>query len=147
MALRVGDTVRNTAQKVTDADGYEVVKSEKQRNWSQSHSPAAAAVATTTRAAGGAAGRHVCTGIIANLFNTTAALGNAHFVLRDGATGAGTILAEFDLVVPAVAGSLAVLALTDLNIEGSLNTALTLETTAAPPAAVTARVTLTGYTV
>lgn len=147
MALRAGDVLRQTAQRILDPDGYEVVKAEKPRNWSQTHAPAAATQATTSKAAGGAAARHVCTGFIVTISNTAASAGTVTFVLRDGATGAGTILASFTIAIPATANTSKEVVVNDAAIEGSLNTAMTLESTAAPAAGVSAAVTLTGYTV
>lgn len=115
--------------------------------WSQSHAPAAATQATTTKAAGGAGVRHYCNALVVTLSNSAAAAGDVVIRLRDGATGAGTILAEFRLAIPAVASSFAQVALSDLEIIGTANTAMTLETSGAPQASCLASVTLVGRTV
>ncbi len=61
--------------------------------WSVNHVPAAATLATISRAAGAAGVRHVCTSIDAALVLPAAANQAAITLnLRDGATGAGTIL-------------------------------------------------------
>jgi hypothetical protein len=114
--------------------------------WVETHAPAANTQATKSKAAGGAGVRHVCTGLVVTLANgaaaPTAALVTVN--LRDGATGAGTILATFTLAVEAVAGKVVALALSGLNVPGTANTAMTLETSAAPGANVSASVTLFG---
>lgn len=118
-------------------------------DWSVTHAPAADTQATITKAAGGASVRHVCTGFIVTLAGgaaaPTAALVTVN--LRDGATGAGTILSTMTLGLEAVAGKSVVYAVTGLNVVGSANTAMTVETSASPGANASASVTLMGYTV
>lgn len=115
--------------------------------WSVTHAPAAATQATASKAAGGAGVRHVCTGVSVTIAGgaaaPTAALITVH--LRDGATGAGAILDTWTLAVEAVAGKLVSLNLSGLEVPGTANTALTLETSAAPGANVSASVNLFGY--
>lgn len=110
--------------------------------WAIQQTPAAATQATISRAAGGAGVRHVCRSITCSIL-ATAAQGQIIVNLRDGATGAGTILwsAQFSLA----AGTSDRITLGDLNIVGSANTAMTLETAAAPAATNFASVSLTGY--
>jgi hypothetical protein len=110
--------------------------------WAIQQTPAAATQATITRAAGGAGVRHVCRSITCSIL-ATAAQGQIIVNLRDGATGVGTILwsAQFALA----AGTSDRLPLTGLNIVGSANTAMTLETAAAPAATNFASVALSGY--
>jgi hypothetical protein len=67
--------------------------------------------------------------------------------LRDGATGAGTILASWAIAIPATAGACAILSLAGLEIIGSPNTAMTLEFAAAGGALTFQSVTLTGHTI
>lgn len=112
--------------------------------WAIQHTPAAATQATITRAAGGAGVRHVCRSITCSIL-AVAAQGQIILNLRDGGTGAGTILwsAQFSLS----AGTSDRIALTGLNIVGSANTAMTLEVAAAPAATNFASVALTGYDV
>lgn len=110
--------------------------------WAIQHTPAAATQATITRAAGGAGVRHICRSITCSIL-ATAAQGQIILNLRDGASGAGTILwsAQFALA----AGTSDRITLSGLNIVGSANTAMTLETAAAPAATNFASVSLTGY--
>lgn len=112
-------------------------------DWAVSHAPAAATQATCTKAAGGAGVRHICT----SLAVTVAAAGTAQtpitVSLRDGATGAGTVLWSQQVQLP-INGVWSV-SLDSLNIVGSAATAMTLETSAAPAAAVIAAVAMTGH--
>lgn len=112
--------------------------------WSQGHTPAAATQATTSKAAGGAGIVHVCTSISATLATIgTAQAAAAVLVLRDGATGAGTILWTKQVALPA--NAVWNVDLSDLNIVGTANTAMTLEFTAAGVAASFSSVSLSGY--
>jgi hypothetical protein len=120
-------------------------------NWAITHTPAAATQATITRAAAGVGIRHVATAITATFATVTAdTSGNVLVNLRDGATGAGTILWSARLVidtnVATVAGSpLAGIAITGLAIPGTANTAMTLEFAAAGAANTFETVALSGY--
>ena len=115
--------------------------------WSVTHAPAAANQATASRAAAGATLRHICTAISITVVGNTAAPAAQvlTFNLRDGATGAGTILASWTVGVEAVAGKTVPINLSGLAIPGSLNTAMTLEGSAAPGANTLESVTLAGY--
>lgn len=109
--------------------------------------PAAATQATITQAAGGAGVKNVCTSITITLASTAApTAGVVTFHLRDGATGAGTILWSGQLSITAVAGASASLSTGAIWIEGTANTAMTLESSAAPPAASFATVSMSGTT-
>jgi len=66
-------------------------------------------------------------------------------VLRDGATGAGTVLWSLQVSLPV--NTTWSFALGGLNIVGSAATAMTIETVAAPVAASFASVSMTGYDV
>lgn len=117
-------------------------------NWSVTHAPGAAAQATASKSAGAAGVRHICSGLVvtvcAGASAPTAALVTVN--LRDGATGAGTILATFQMSVPATAGVMSPpIVLSGLNIVGTAATAMTLETSAATGANVAASCTLIGY--
>lgn len=112
-------------------------------DWAINNTPAAAAQATITKAAAGAIMRHFCTGIYASLTTVGTLQGPIQLNLRDGATGAGTILWSMSFQLPV--NGLAVVAIGDLNIPGSANTPMTLEWSGAPVAAAQASVTLTGY--
>lgn len=111
--------------------------------WSIQHTPAAATQATISKAA--VAGfRHVCKGITATISAGATASGIVNAVLRDGATGAGTILWSAKMAVP-IGVSFAI-ALSDLNIVGTKGTAMTLEFVGAGAAATEETVAMNGYT-
>lgn len=115
-------------------------------DWAITHTPAAATQATISRAAGAAGVRHICTGISATLIGLAASAEATILVnLRDGATGAGTILASWRLLVTGTTGSETGIALTGLNIPGSAATAMTLEFAAAGGADTFQTVALQGY--
>lgn len=113
------------------------------------HNPAANAQATCSFAAVSGR-RNVCTalafGIVTQGSAPTAA--DLVFNLRDGATGAGTILASWTYRVPASANAnLIHVTMDNLWIKGSANTAMTLETSGATGANVRAYVNLIGAVV
>jgi hypothetical protein len=110
--------------------------------WAITSAPAAATVATITRPAD-PTGRHVCNTITATL-TCAAAQASLLVVLRDGATGVGPILWQGRMAC--LAGDGQTLVVSGLNIVGSLNTAMTLEFTAAPAATNFETVALTGHT-
>lgn len=98
--------------------------------WTATHAPAANTQATASRAAGGAGVKNVCAAILVTLAAgaTAPSAVNVTVNLRDGASGAGSVLWGASLSLPAVAGQNApVIALSGLWIEGSANTAMTLE--------------------
>lgn len=114
--------------------------------WAINHTPAAATQATITRAAGAAGVRHVCRSITISLIGLAAAVEATILVnLRDGATGAGTILWSTRLLVTGTTGSETGVTLANLNIFGSAATAMTLEFAAAGAANTFESVALTGY--
>jgi hypothetical protein len=112
-------------------------------NWAVNSTPAAATQATATKAA--AAGvRHFCTSISATLAaGATAQAAAAVLNLRDGATGAGTILWSKQVILP-VNGVWEV-NLGSLNIPGTAGNAMTLEFSAAGAAGTFESVSMTGY--
>lgn len=110
--------------------------------WSVEHRPAVSTQATITRAAGAAGVRHVCRSITASLV-AVAAQTIVDVLLRDGASGAGTVLWSARLQVPA--GDSKQITLTGLNIVGSAAAAMTLEFGAAPVATNFEGVAMTGY--
>jgi hypothetical protein len=90
--------------------------------------PAAGSQASASQAAAGATLRNVATGICFSAGSTTAPALTALTVnLRDGATGAGTVKATFQIIIPASTGQNVVPFCTPVNIVGSYNTAMTLE--------------------
>lgn len=115
-------------------------------NWSINHTPAANTQATITKAAGGGTIRHVCNSITVTLIGLAASAEATVLVnLRDGATGAGTILWSARLLVTGTTGSESGVTLSNLNIVGSANTAMTLEFAAAGGASTFETVAMTGY--
>lgn len=115
--------------------------------WSVTHAPAVNTQASASKSAGASGVRHVCTGVTCTLANdgTGSVQGALLFNLRDGATGAGTILASFTLSVIATAGACTTFGLSDLCIPGTAATAMTLESASAPGTHTAASVTLFGY--
>lgn len=116
--------------------------------WAVNHAPAANTQATITRAAAGAGVRNVCTSISARIVGgavaPAAVVGTLN--LRDGATGVGTILQSWSVSLAAAVAAKDEVVLTGLNIQGSLNTAMTLEFAAAGGANTLQSVNLAGYT-
>jgi hypothetical protein len=100
--------------------------------WTLASAPAAATAATATRAAGTLDTRHVLRSFTADLNAVNAQAAPVEFVVRDGLTGAGTILWRRRLI--ALAGDTRSIEIGGLNIIGSPNTAMTVETTGAPAA-------------
>ncbi len=109
--------------------------------WFVQHTPAAATAATISVAAS-PNGRHVAKSVTVCI-SATAAQPSLNFVLRDGATGAGTILWSARLMAPLGYGDCLTVPIT---IAGTKNTAMTLESAAAPAATNFATVSLNGYT-
>lgn len=58
------------------------------------------------------------------------AIGAVKVVVRDGATGVGTIIAQWDLSIPTANGPAAILQLAGLDLRSSAGNALTVESTA-----------------
>lgn len=102
--------------------------------------PAAATQATVTAPALTGNGRHVCKAISAAIAAGATAQTPIRAVLRDGATGVGTILWSKKLSAPV--NQCASVDLSGLSIVGSPNTAMTLEFVAAGVAASEEDVTL-----
>ena len=111
--------------------------------WSVLNTQAGAVQATASKTAGAGTIRHVATGITACLADTTAVTTPLTANLRDGATGAGTIIRSWLFTL--VAGTALCQNITGLNMVGSANTAMTIEFAAAGSATSAATVTLTGY--
>lgn len=117
-------------------------------NWSVASTPAAATQASATRAAGGAGVRHVCTSIhAAFVLPEPVNQPLIQVVLRDGASGAGSILwgATLGLGVAAITDLTQTISISSLSIVGSVNTAMTLEFSAAGVATTAQSVSMTGY--
>lgn len=117
-------------------------------HWTIANDPAVNTAATASKAAGTGGAVHVADCVTATFVaNTTApAAAVVTAVIRDGATGAGTILWSADLGVTATAGlSSTPIYLCGLNINGTANTAMTVEFTAAGGANTFETVAVTGY--
>lgn len=112
-------------------------------NWGITHTPAAATQATSSKA-GIASTRHVCTSISFACMVDGTKQTAIQVNLRDGASGAGTILWSMTLLKQ-IGDAPTVLALSGLSIAGSINTAMTLEFSAAGVAASLQSVSLTGF--
>jgi hypothetical protein len=110
--------------------------------WGIQNSPVAATQATISKAAV-ANTRHVATSVTVCI-SAVAAQPGITFNLRDGATGAGSIIWTAVLANSTVGGSTCVTS-PPLNLIGSSNTAMTLESVGAPAATNFATVSLTGY--
>ena len=114
--------------------------------WAVQHTPATNTQATISKAAGGGTVRHVCTSISATISAPAAPTAAQVIVnLRDGATGAGTILLSWTGALQATAGDRWGVVLSGLNIVGTANTAMTLEFTAAGGANTYEQVAMSGY--
>ncbi len=113
--------------------------------WSVAHTPGAAAQATITKAAGGAGVQHICKSIsFALAVDGTNAQTAIQINLRDGATGAGTILWSLTLKKQATE-PITVVHITGLDIPGTANTPMTLEFSAAGVTGSVESVSMTGY--
>jgi len=115
---------------------------QKSNQWPVQNTPAAATQATITKAA--VAGvRHVCDSITATIACAATAQTPIQVVLRDGTTGAGTILWSAELA--AIANGMGEVAVTGLGIPGTSGNAMTLEFVAAGVAASVESVSMVGY--
>ena len=113
--------------------------------WGVAHTPTSATQATISKSAGGAGVQHVCRSISFSLaVDGTHAQTAIQVNLRDGATGAGTILWSMT-VLKAATESLTVFHVSELNLVGSTNTAMTLEFSAAGVTGSVESVSMTGY--
>lgn len=111
--------------------------------WTLTSAPAVSTVASATRAAGAAGVRHVLKSIQASVQAVVAQAAPVVAVVRDGASGVGTILWQDRLIVPA--GFNGVISVDGLNIVGTAATAMTVEFTAAPTATNFETISATGY--
>jgi len=113
--------------------------------WSITNTPAAATQATISKAASGAGARHVATSISACTAQTAAGQTPIAINLRDGATGAGTILRTWKIAT--VLGDSRCIDISNLSIIGSINTAMTIEFAAAGVAGSEQTVNMSGFSV
>lgn len=118
-------------------------------SWAVNNNPAVNTQAVVTQAAGAAGVRHVCTSITASLTSGTTGVTvpatPVNVRLRDGVSGAGTVLFLCGLSVPTTAGAADHITLTGLQIVGSAATAMTLEFGTAGGANSFEIVSMTGY--
>jgi hypothetical protein len=110
--------------------------------WSVNSTPAVSTQATASRAALIGGGKHVATSCSGSI-STIAAQTNITLALRDGATGAGTVLWS-ETIICAI-NTPCVLSSPPLAATGTAATAMTCEWSAAPVATNFAVATLTGY--
>lgn len=117
--------------------------------WAINHAPLANVIATATKAAvGGQRHRATAVSIIVCAESATApTAANLTVTLRDGSSGAGTILMVWRIHVAAdmLSKNIAQISLGGLNVVGTVNTAMTLEFDAAD-INIFEVVNLTGYT-
>lgn len=135
-----------SASTLSGFSGTNSVRISRPGNWSITHSPAANTQATITRAAV-ASTRHVCTAISASFVNSGAGASVVTLNLRDGVTGAGTILWSTLMSILTDTGDICQYVATGLNIVGSSNTAMTLEFATAGGSDSFENVALSGYDV
>lgn len=122
----------------------------KPAEWAVPHVPAVNTAATISKAAGAEGVQHVCTGIVVTFASDAnlAAVAKVSWALRDGATGAGTVLLSGVMSLPNVAGTMAPpVILEGLWIPGTAATAMTLEFSGAGGAGTFEAVSLIGVDV
>ena len=135
-------TNQNTAASTTLAG---IPLSTQPGNWSVSSFPAVNNQATASRAAGGAGVRHILTSLHFSIAAGATASGIVQCQIRDGGTGAGTIIWSGALAVPI--GDSREISLSGLSLVGTANTAMTIEFSAAGGATTQESVSMTGYSV
>jgi hypothetical protein len=136
-------TVTALANNGASETGALVVKSP--ASWGVVHTPTSATQATASKTAGGSGVQHVASSISFSLAVDGSHAQTAIQVnLRDGATGAGTILWSMT-VLKAAAEALTTFHASNLNLVGTANTAMTLEFSAAGVTGSVESVALTGY--
>lgn len=116
--------------------------------WYIHHLPAANTQATITRAAAGVGVKNVCLGFTVTLAaqSTAPAAVQLSVSLIDGASGGGTYLWRSVISLPAIAGAVSSITLSNVYLVGTANTALTLEFSAAGGANTIESVSMRGTT-
>jgi hypothetical protein len=114
-----------------------------QQSWSVTNTPAVATQATASQAAGAGTVKHVATSITICVAANGTAQVPLLFHLRDGATGAGTILRTWAFSAPVTTSQCE--NIVGINYIGTAATAMTIESAAAPVAAAQATVSMAGY--
>ena len=135
--LRTASATNNTA--TTSLGALQVTPLS---TWRVIDTDVGATQSTASKAAGGGTVRHVATSVTI-CRGDTAAAAPALVHLRNGATGAGTIIRSW--VIGVAAGLTQCENISGLNETGTANTAMTLEFAAAGAATSTSTVTLSGY--
>ena len=100
-----------------------------QQEWVVNHAPAAGSQATASKAAGAAGVKHVAKAIYFG-FSASVALGapaTFQINLRDGASGAGTVLMSWQFTLPAATAVPVWEEIEGIDLAGSAATAMTLE--------------------
>jgi hypothetical protein len=119
--------------------------------WFIQNAPAANTQATITKAAAGAGVRNVADCVTATFVAGAIAPAavQVSVVIRDGATGAGAILAQWNMALPATAGAssapLFACSTGGIGVSGTANTAMTIEFTASGGANTIETVSLKGH--
>lgn len=108
------------------------------------HNPAAATQATVSQAAGAAGVKNVASLLSYSILTVGTAQTSITVALRDGATGAGTILWQKTFILPVNTVISETIALP--HVQGTAATAMTLEFSGAGVAASVQSVNLMGYT-
>ncbi len=106
---------------------------EKSLDWTAGHVPSANVVATATQAAPGVGKYNVCLGLTVVLAAGASAPSAINVTVRliDGAAGGTTYLWQATMSLPATAGAMSGISRPMVDIRGSVNTAMTLEFSAA----------------
>jgi hypothetical protein len=141
------DRVRTASAITFDADTASIGAQLATRpaEWTLTNAPAANTDAFATRAATANGERHVLTSICCDLNAVAALAAPISIVVRDGPVGVGTVLWQRRLIAPA--GFTASVEISGLNIAGSPDTAMTVETNGGPGATNFVTLSATGYTV
>lgn len=132
-----------TAAQLAAQDGSTAALVAGPGEWCIQAAPVAATQATVSKAAGAAGVRHVARYAVVCV-SSVAAQPDLVFNLRDGATGAGTVLVPVRVAEATVGGSKCV-PIGPINAIGTAATAMTIESAAAPAASNFASVALCGY--
>ncbi len=125
----VQDVRTVSAANLSQSQNTGAVLTEKGSRWTVVGSPALSAQATASKAAGGAGVRHVvdCIGFSASSV-TAPALTALTINLRDGASGAGSVIRSYSVAISATTGqNLSPQEFCGLNLVGTAATAMTFE--------------------
>lgn len=107
----------------------DVIQTQPVQAWGQTNAAAVSSASTTSRAAGALGVKHVASALSFGWSATTAlaAISTVTVNLRDGASGAGTVLRSYTFTLPAAVIAAFAFQESGLNINGSPATAMTLE--------------------